>query len=159
MVVITSATQMMSSAMVEDGPGRVARAQVTSDQISAPEHEQLVMGPDRGAVVSFAGVVRNHDHGRSITSLDYLGHPGAQEVLAAVALEAARRSGVSAVAVSHRLGKLEVGDTALACAVAAPHRMEAFETCGWLVDEVKKRLPVWKRQEFVDGTHEWVNCA
>lgn len=69
----------------------------------------------------------------------------------------AHRSGVRAVAVSHRLGTLEIGDVALACAVAADHRAEAFATCSDLVDEVKARLPVWKHQWFDDGTDEWVN--
>jgi molybdopterin synthase catalytic subunit len=62
------------------------------------------------------------------------------------------------VAVSHRVGALAIGDVALACAVAAEHRREAFEACSELVDEVKAQLPVWKRQEFADGSEEWVNC-
>ncbi|WP_028662745.1 molybdenum cofactor biosynthesis protein MoaE, partial [Saccharomonospora halophila] len=65
--------------------------------------------------------------------------------------------GVRAVAVSHRVGDLTIGDVALACAVAADHRAEAFATCADLVDEVKARLPVWKHQWFADGTDEWVN--
>jgi molybdopterin synthase catalytic subunit len=69
----------------------------------------------------------------------------------------ARWSGVRAVAVSHRLGALAVGDVALACAVAAEHRGQAFSACSELVDEVKARLPVWKHQHFTDGTDEWVN--
>jgi molybdopterin synthase catalytic subunit len=71
---------------------------------------------------------------------------------------AARAEGVRAVAVSHRIGPLAIGDVALACAVAADHRGEAFTVCGWLVDEVKRRLPIWKRQVFADGSDEWVNC-
>ena len=65
---------------------------------------------------------------------------------------------MSAVAVSHRVGPLAVGDVAFAVAVAAPHRGPAFTTCAQLVDEVKRDLPVWKRQEFGDGSEEWVNC-
>ena len=75
-----------------------------------------------------------------------------------MAEEAAARSGVSAVAVSHRLGQLDIGAAALVCAVAAAHRGDAFDTCRWLVDEVKTRLPVWKHQVFADGSDEWVNC-
>jgi molybdopterin synthase catalytic subunit len=71
---------------------------------------------------------------------------------------ASRYSGVRALAVSHRVGPLAIGDVALACAVAAEHRKEAFAVCSELVDEVKRRLPVWKRQVFADGTDEWVNC-
>jgi molybdopterin synthase catalytic subunit len=62
------------------------------------------------------------------------------------------------VAVSHRVGALAIGDVALACAVAGEHRREAFDACSELVDEVKRQLPVWKRQEFSDGSEEWVNC-
>jgi molybdopterin synthase catalytic subunit len=61
--------------------------------------------------------------------------------------------------VSHRIGPLGIGDVALACAVAADHRGEAFTTCAELVDEIKRRLPVWKHQEFADGTDEWVNST
>ena len=72
---------------------------------------------------------------------------------------AGRAEGVRAVAVSHRIGLLGIGDVALACAVAADHRREAFTTCAELVEEVKRRLPVWKHQAFADGTDEWVNSA
>jgi len=70
---------------------------------------------------------------------------------------AARHSGVRALAVSHRIGDLAIGDVALACAVAGEHRGVAFTACAELVDEVKARLPVWKHQHFTDGTDEWVN--
>ena len=80
-------------------------------------------------------------------------------MVAEVAAEIAARDGVIAVAVSHRIGLLQVGDVALAAAVSAAHRREAFEACSDLVDEVKRRLPVWKRQVFVDGSDEWVGTA
>lgn len=137
---------------------RVALAQVTESELSVEEHAQLVREAGAGAVVTFGGIVRDHDDGRSVTSLYYEGHPTAGEVLARVVSEVVgRRSGLRAVAVSHRLGALEIGDVALACAVAAEHRAEAFATCAELVDEVKARLPVWKHQHFADGTDEWVN--
>jgi molybdopterin synthase catalytic subunit len=72
---------------------------------------------------------------------------------------AANRPGVRAIAVSHRVGALEIGDAALVAAVAADHRGEAFETCAQLVEQVKARLPVWKHQFFADGTDEWVGSA
>jgi molybdopterin synthase catalytic subunit len=72
---------------------------------------------------------------------------------------AARATGVRAVAVSHRTGRLGIGDVALACAVAADPRREAVETCAELVEEVKRLLPVWKHQAFTDGTDEWVNST
>lgn len=136
----------------------VVKASVSGEQITVAEHELLVSGPRRGAVVGFGGIVRNHDHGRDVTELEYTAHPSASEVIAAVAARAAQRPGVAAVAISHRVGLLNVGDVALACAVAAVHRQPAFDTAAWLVDEIKRELPVWKRQRFADGTDEWVNC-
>ncbi len=139
---------------------QVVRAAVTEDVLSMPEHEALVSGEAAGAVVSFAGVVRDHDGGRGVLSLDYSAHPTAAALVAEVAADvAARVSGVRALAVSHRVGPLAIGDVALACAVSADHRAEAFAVCSLLVDEVKARIPVWKRQTFADGVEEWVGCA
>ena len=114
--------------------------------------------PAAGAVVSFAGVVRDHDGGRDVVALRYEAHPSAAGVLAEVAAEIAKEPAVYAVAVSHRVGDLRVGDVALAAAVSTAHRADAFALCARLVDEVKARLPVWKHQHFVDGTDEWVNA-
>lgn len=137
----------------------VLRAAVGTEPLDVSEHAALVDGPTSGAVVTFAGVVRDHDHGRGVTALDYEAHPSAGSVVERVAADvAARFPDVTALAVSHRVGPLGVGDVALACAVASAHRREAFEACGALVDEVKRDLPVWKRQEFTDGSEEWVNC-
>jgi molybdenum cofactor synthesis domain-containing protein len=138
---------------------RVLSATVTEEPISVEEHAALVADAAAGAVVTFAGVVRDHDHGKGVRDLEYVGHPTAKDVVAEVVAEVAgRHGGVRAVAVSHRIGQLAVGDVALAVAVAAEHRREAFSACADLVDEVKSRLPVWKRQTFTDGTEEWVNC-
>ncbi|MFD9894632.1 molybdenum cofactor biosynthesis protein MoaE [Amycolatopsis sp. NPDC059027] len=137
---------------------RVARAIVTETPLSVEEHAQLVEDDAAGAVVTFGGVVRDHDGGRSVRDLVYEGHPSASDVLASVVAElAAGWTGVRAVAVSHRVGPLTIGDVALACAVAAEHRGQAFAACSALVDELKARLPIWKHQHFTDGTDEWVN--
>lgn len=139
--------------------GDVRRAAVTEEPLDVEEHARLVSSATSGAVVSFAGVVRDHDGGRAVRALEYSGHPTSGDVIARVAAEvAAAHPAVEALAVSHRLGPLAIGDAALACAVAAPHRGEAFAACAALVDEVKLQLPVWKRQEFPDGSDEWVNC-
>ena len=90
-------------------------------------------------------------------ALHYEAHPSATAVLAEVAAEIAKDPLAYAIAGSHRIGDLEVGDVALAAAVSTAHRAAAFEICGRLVDEVKARLPVWKHQLFADGTDEWVN--
>ncbi len=133
-------------------------ARVVDAPLSVAEHEEAVSDKSAGAVVSFAGVVRDHDGGRSVTELEYVGHPSAADVIVELAEEFAARPGVQAVAVSHRVGVLGIGDVALACAVSAAHRGAAFTACAELVDEVKKRLPIWKRQVFTDGEEEWVAC-
>jgi len=138
----------------------VVRAALTDQPIDATEHEVLVAHHAAGAVVVFAGVVRDHDGGQTVTRLDYSAHPSAEQTLADVVAEiAADCTGVRAIAVSHRVGTLHIGDAALVVAVAADHRRAAFDTCARLVDSVKDRLPVWKHQFFGDGTDEWVNSA
>lgn len=132
---------------------------VTDLPLSPEEHLRAVQEAGSGACVLFTGVVRDHDHGRSVVELEYVGHPTAEHVLKDVAAEVASDPQVRALAVSHRLGRLVVGDVALVAAVSAAHRREAFEACSRLVELVKERLPVWKRQVFDDGTDEWVNCA
>jgi len=130
---------------------------VTTDPLDVTAHEKAVADPRAGAVVVFQGVVRDHDGDRAVTLLQYEAHPSAPAVLAAVAAEIAADPAVYSVAVSHRVGPLNVGDVALAAAVSTAHRAAAFAACARLVDEVKARLPVWKRQVFQDGTEEWVN--
>ena len=139
----------------------VLRVALTEQPIELAEHEALVAHEAAGAVVGFAGVVRDHDDGRTVTRLEYSAHPSAQQTLADVAAESRRPTahGVRAIAVSHRIGTLRIGDAALVAAVAADHRQAAFETCARLVDTVKARLPVWKHQFFADGSDEWVGSA
>jgi molybdopterin synthase catalytic subunit len=132
--------------------------EVSGEPLSVDAHQVAVSGDASGAVVVFSGVVRNHDHGRPVIALEYVGHPSATEVLRACRDEIAADPRVHDVAVSHRIGHLQVGDAALVAAVSAAHRAEAFEACERLVNLVKKRLPIWKRQVFPDGSDEWVNC-
>lgn len=133
-------------ALVRDSP-------ITLDEVLAD-----VSVPAAGAVVTFAGTVRDHDGGRTVTALHYEGHPSAAAVLAEVVAEARSRPGVLAAAARHRVGDLAIGELAFVVAVSAAHRGEAFTACAWLVDEAKARLPIWKHQHFDDGTDEWVNC-
>ena len=137
---------------------RVVRAVVTRDPLDVQEHASLVADAAAGAVVTFSGVVRDHDHGRPVERLEYLGHPSAADVLLRVAQEVAERFPVDAVAVSHRVGPLAIGECALAVAVSAAHRHQAFEAAGTLVDEVKRQVPIWKHQHLGDGSAEWVAC-
>jgi molybdopterin synthase catalytic subunit len=136
----------------------VVLVQVTDEPLDVAAHERAVARPGAGAVVSFAGVVRDQDHGREVTAIEYSAHPTAARILAEVAADVAARSEVEALAVSHRLGPLAVGEAALVVAVSGVHRREAFAAAALLVDEAKHRLPIWKRQLFPDGTDEWVAC-
>jgi molybdenum cofactor synthesis domain-containing protein len=133
--------------MVTEGPLDVAALAATAASDRA------------GAVLTFEGRVRDHDGGRGVVALRYESHPSAPGVLQDLVARAAAREGVAGAAAAHRVGRLVVGDLAFAAAVSAPHRHQAFAALGWLVDAVKAELPVWKRQEFTDGTHEWVNSA
>jgi molybdopterin synthase catalytic subunit len=138
--------------------GKVRIAKVDDQALDVGAHAAAVRDLGAGADVIFCGVVRDHDHGREVVELEYSSHPTAQQILEEVAAGIAADDGVLAIAVSHRIGVLAVGEVALVAAVTAAHRKEAFENCARLVDEVKARLPIWKRQVFGDGTDEWVNC-
>jgi molybdopterin synthase catalytic subunit len=138
----------------------VARAAITDGPILLAEHEELVSHQAAGAVVGFAGVIRDHDGGRQVMRLEYSAHPSAADVIAEIVTEVAAQSrGVRAVAATHRVGALQIGEPALVVAVAADHRHAAFDTCARLVDAIKAQLPVWKHQFFADGTDEWVGSA
>lgn len=130
--------------------------QVTEDPLELQEHVDFVASPDCGAIATFIGRVRDHDGGRSVTQLHYSSHPQASDVLAEVAREFMATSGATKIAVSHRVGALSIGDDALIAAVSAPHRDAAF-VVSELVEQVKLRLPIWKKQDFVEGDSEWVN--
>ena len=139
--------------------GAVRHSAVSAEPLSARSMAEWVEDPRAGAVVTFSGDVRELDHGRSVLRLDYEAHPTAGDILAQIAAEVAERFDVIAVAVAHRTGPLAIGDCALAAAVSAAHRGDAFAACTALVEETKARIPVWKHQYFADGTDEWVNCA
>jgi molybdopterin synthase catalytic subunit len=131
-------------------------ADVVDRSISVDEVSAVVATDQDGAVVTFAGVVRDHDGGKGVTALEYERHPSAGAVIAEVARTIADAHPEVRIAVLHRVGALVVGDVALAAAVSSPHRAEAFAACGALVDLVKERVPIWKRQQFTDGSDEWV---
>lgn len=133
-------------------------AEISERQLSLERAVAAVTDPRCGAVVTFDGVVRDHDGGRGVQRLEYSAHPSAAEVLAAVAREIAERHPDTLIAVAHRHGPLRIGDSALVCAVSAPHRKAAFAACDDLVDTVKQQVPIWKHQIFEDGESEWVGA-
>jgi molybdenum cofactor synthesis domain-containing protein len=144
-------------AVVVVDPELAPLALVTADAISEAEVTAEVSRAAAGAVVTFAGVVRDHDRGRRVTALHYEGHPDAGRTLSEVVAEALDRPGVLAASARHRVGDVAIGELAFVAAVSAAHRREAFEACAWLVDEAKSRLPIWKHQHLADGSDEWVN--
>ena len=130
-------------------------AAVTADPIDFDAVTARVGDDTVGAVVSFRGIVRDHDNGRGVSGIDYSNHPDAEVILTRLATEIAEREDVTAVAIEHRVGHLDVGEDAMVVAVAASHRAGAFKGCFDLVNEVKAQVPIWKNQEFTDGGTEW----
>jgi molybdopterin synthase catalytic subunit len=110
-----------------------------------------------GGVVTFLGIVRERaDDGRPVTGLHYEAHDAmAVAEFAAIANEARERFGELRAAVVHRAGELNVGEIAVAVCVAAPHRGEAFAACRYLIDELKRRAPIWKKERYAGGGSEW----
>lgn len=138
--------------------GAVLLTDIVDNAIRVTDLERIVSHRRAGAVVSFVGVVRDHDHGRSVIDLVYEAHPNAGGVLEQVAQDVCGRYDVVAVAVVHRSGRLAIGEAALVAVVSAGHRTAAFAACADLVDAVKAQVPIWKHQYFADGTDEWVDC-
>lgn len=135
---------------------RVRLAEIRDEPLSTDEVLAAVHAPAAGGTVLFAGAVRDVDGGRAVTGLDYSAHPSAEAELREVAESVAARFPVVAVAVTHRVGELKIGDLAVVLAVSCPHRGEAFEAARALIDELKQLVPIWKHQVFDDGSEEWV---
>ncbi|WP_048776040.1 molybdenum cofactor biosynthesis protein MoaE [Sanguibacter keddieii] len=108
-----------------------------------------------GAVASFVGVVRNHDGGESVDAIEYSSHPSSQQILRDIAVEFKDRPGVHRIVAWHRVGRLGIGEDAMVVAVAAEHRAQAFRAVEAIVEDVKAKLPIWKKQELTDGSHNW----
>ena len=117
--------------------------------------------PRAGAVATFIGLVRNHDPSVAgeVVALEYSAHPDAKDVLTDLATNAAVSADVLAVAISHRVGLVRVGEPAVVVVVATAHRARAFEVCRELVESVKATLPVWKREVLADGSDVWVGLT
>lgn len=120
---------------------------------------QEVSRTGNGATVLFVGTVRDVNAGASVTALDYTAYgPMAERELAEIVAEAARRWETPDLVVEHRVGALELGDASVAIAVAHAHRGPAYEASRYVIEELKKRLPVWKREHYADGRADWVEA-
>jgi len=112
----------------------------------------------RGAVVLFLGTVRDVNDGRAVEGMEYAAYGAmAEKELAAIAREAAERFPAADIIVEHRTGRLALGEVSVGIAVAHAHRGPAYDASRYVIEELKRRLPVWKREEYADGTREWVD--
>ena len=134
-----------------------AYAAVTDRPIDAARLLADSVSPADGAALLFWGVVRNENDGRPVDHLEYHAYADmAERIMHRIAEEAISRFGVGDVRVVHRVGRLEVGEASVAIAVASPHRAEAYEASRYVIEELKKRVPVWKREGYTDGETDWV---
>ncbi|MFD5821072.1 molybdenum cofactor biosynthesis protein MoaE [Nesterenkonia xinjiangensis] len=135
---------------------RLLHAALSAEPLDPTRAHHEVWAPTAGAVVDFAGIVRDHDGGRTVERLSYTAHPSAEEALTRVAREVAAAHPSVRIWAAHRVGDLHIGDHALVVAVASAHRAEAFAACAELVEQIKAQVPIWKEQFFADGAKEWV---
>jgi molybdopterin synthase catalytic subunit len=132
--------------------------ELTRDAIDYHALTEAVRRDDCGAVVTFLGTVRDLTGDRVTVALDYEAYPGmAEKKLAEIEQETRARWPVGAMALVHRLGHLEVGAVSVAVAVSCPHRAQAFEACRYAIDRLKELVPIWKKENWADGSTEWVH--
>lgn len=130
---------------------------ITSAPIDVAALLARVADPANGAAVLFIGTVREQNEGRPVTGIDYAAYETmASGELERIVRECGDRFGTPHIAAEHRIGRLDVGEVSVAIAAAHPHRAQAYEASRWVIEEIKRRLPVWKREEYVDGTREWL---
>ncbi len=126
---------------------------ITRDAIPTQEISRQLSAPSDGAVVVFEGIVRNHSGGRKTLYLNYEAYEAmALQMMKAIGKEARRRFEVDRVGLIHRIGRIDVGEASVAIVVSAPHRAAAFEACRYMIDQLKLRVPIWKKEHFDDGS-------
>lgn len=112
-----------------------------------------------GALATFEGWVRNHNDGQSVERLEYSSYPRlAEKEGARIVQETLEKFAVDAVIAQHRVGLLEIGDLAVWVGASAAHREAAFDACRYLIEEIKRRVPIWKKEYYSSGATDWVNC-
>jgi molybdopterin synthase catalytic subunit len=131
---------------------------LVQDVIDHPGLTEQVRRSGCGAVVTFLGTVRDLTGERTTLALDYEAYPGmAEKKMAEIESDTRARWPVGDIALVHRLGHLQVGDISVAVAVSCPHRGQAFDACRYAIDRLKELVPIWKKENWADGTHEWVH--
>lgn len=133
---------------------------LTRDPIDPAALLAAVAHDGAGALATFFGAVRDRNVGRPVRGIDYAAYEAmAESELAAIADDAESRWEGARVALAHRIGTLVVGELSVGIAVSHPHRGPAFEACRFAIEEIKRRVPVWKREHYVDGSREWVDAS
>lgn len=137
-----------------------ARAWITRERIDPAVVLSLVSADEDGAAVLFLGKVRDHNDGRPVSGMRYDAYGAmAEKVLAEIAAEAAARLGTDRLAVVHRVGELAIGEVSVAIGTSSPHRAEAFDAARFVIEEIKKRVPIWKKEHYTAGGSEWLEGA
>ncbi|CAN5917915.1 molybdenum cofactor biosynthesis protein MoaE [soil metagenome] len=137
-----------------------AVGRLTNEPIDASSLAVEAGSPSFGAILVFLGVVRDINDGRSVTAIDYSAYEAmAATLLGDIAREGAERHGPANVVIVHRLGELGLQEASVGIAVANAHRDDAYQLSRWCIDELKRRVPIWKREHYTDGTREWVDPA
>ncbi|MBB08776.1 MAG: molybdopterin-converting factor chain 2 [Roseibacillus sp.] len=132
---------------------------LTADPIDSAGLREAASDPHAGAIAIFEGTVRNHHKGREVLRLEYEAHRAvAEKEGQRIVREAMERFGLDHARATHRTGSLEIGECAVMVVVSSPHRAEAFDACRFIIDAVKHRLPIWKKEFYPDGSSDWVGC-
>ena len=132
---------------------------VSNTPIDVVAARKAVADNSCGALAVFEGWIRDHNEGQQVERLEYeVYRPVAEKEGTRIINEALQRFGVSPAVCIHREGLLELGEIAVIVCVSSPHRGEAFDACRYIIDETKTRLPIWKKEHYVTGVSEWVNC-
>ncbi len=134
------------------------RVEMTDEPLSADACSRFLRRDDAGAEIVFSGVVRNRNDGRPVIAVTYDAHrPLAETTFREIAEEACARWGADlSVAIAHRAGRLSVGEVSVVIGVASPHRDEAYEASRYVIEQLKVRSPVWKKEHYADGDSEWL---
>jgi molybdopterin synthase catalytic subunit len=134
------------------------RSSVITREIYPASLINEVASPEHGAISVFIGTVREVNEGRAVSAIEYSAYKSmADAELERILDEAEERFGVSALVVEHRIGLLGLGDVSVAIAAAHAHRAPALDCTRYVIEEIKKRVPIWKKEHYVDGTREWVD--
>jgi molybdopterin synthase catalytic subunit len=136
----------------------MSRAAIVTREIDVTALMAEAQSSDFGAVSVFLGTVRDVNDGRGVTAIDYSAYTSmAESELVSIISEAEDRFGVGAIVVEHRVGALEIGDVSVAIVAAHAHRGPALDCTRYVIEEIKQRVPIWKREHYMDGTREWID--